>query len=177
MEWGPSGARASYYGDGLTATPRFNDWPREMCRPNEEEARRAVRRRPVMRLQRARDWLVPAIAGSVLGMWTVTTIYFLEWGAGGFGDWLREMSVATGLGLGLGVASLIADVWLVKRSWRTLPVGKRSFWISFAGPFLAEFLWILDPWERGDLPGLFVLVCKLMLAAFTTRLLFGKMPA
>jgi hypothetical protein len=130
-----------------------------------------------MRLKHAGDWLWPAMIGSMIGMWTVTTLYSLQWGDGGFTGWLRDMTVATGLGLGLGIASLVVDVWLQKRRWRTLPTGKRSFWISFVAPFLAEFLWILDPWERGDLPGMFVLACKLLLAAFTTRLLFGKMPA
>ncbi len=129
-----------------------------------------------MRLHRVRDWFVPTMAGSIIGMWLVTTLFFLEWGDGGFSGWLRDMSVATGLGFGLGVASLIADVWLQKRNWRLMPIGVRGFWIALVGPFLAETLWIMSPWENGDLPGFFVLSCKLMLVAVTTRLLFGKMP-
>jgi hypothetical protein len=142
-----------------------------------EESFRLPRRTLAMRVRRLRDWLLPALAGSVVGMWAVTTLFFLEWGDGGAGGWLRAMRTATGLGIGLSIASIAADVWLQKKKWRVIPTGKSAWWISFVGPFLAEILWIMSPWENDDLPGLFVLSCKLLLVAVTSRLLFGRMPS
>lgn len=125
------------------------------------------------RVHRLRAWLGPTFLGTALGAWTIAIFDAIAW------DELHELAhrlfVGSIRGFLLAIAFVLVDVVLAKRAAREIPTNKRAFWMSFIGPVLADFLYILPVWEP---PGLSLLVLggKLLLTAVTVRLLFGRTP-
>jgi hypothetical protein len=144
-----------------------------------EDSRSAVRSLFRMRMRRLSSWLVPTFGGSLASAAAATTLAVIFGPVdpllgNRFWNWVASMMLVTPLTLLLATILVATDVTLLR--WRSIPVGRRAWWLSAVAPLLVGAAYELHRPGQHDFGLWFVvaLIAPMVVSAFLTRWIGGK---